>query len=333
MNSYYRKQNHTPQYIVKFERTWLRDPQKETPENTVAQRLTCVKQFDIWLSKDPSFRQKNNGTWNEVCRKGRIFFVDKETLKCFFAYLHGKDYSVSTRIAYRASLKMFFDYALDKELIGSVPSWAGVFIRKTESERKKEGKKPLTFNDVQAIRNYLQNRNTKTPKQRLKKLRDMALLECLAATGARVGEIIQILVENIDFERGEVRIFGQKTSQTKDGWRIVPLQRSSCDIIRHYLETIIPNSELLFPDLKEYNVKNIVVSWRNALGISNLSPHLFRHYTITRLCQAENGNGRIYDINEVAEIVGCEPMTIHQYYYHIDKENVVRKFHSEDIKL
>ena len=354
MNAYHqpikqlRKQNKTPSYLIKFEHNWLRDPQKETPENTISQRLICVAKFDSWLEKNPSFRQRFNKTWNKVCRKGRIFFMDKEILRTFFTYLHDKDYSVSTRSAYRASLETFFDYAYETEQIDIKPSWARIFIKKTNSEKQKEKKKPLTFKDVQKIRNYLWAKHVTTPEQLFKKFRDMALLECLAATGARVGEIVQIRADKFDLNICVVEIFGSKTSQIKEGWRIVPIQASSCHIVQDYIKKYrraksVPDMIYLFPPLdnptssdhiKEYEVKNAVRSWARALNMLHLSPHRFRHYFITRLCEAKSESGNpLYSVEQVAVIAGCDVSTIQKYYYHPSMRRIVETFHVSGVQL
>ena len=335
MNSYHqpikrvRKVGKTPTYLAKFERTWLRHAEREMAENTVIQRLVCVKKFDSWLDQNPRFKTRFSSEWPSVCQKGRILFVEDNDLRNFFTYLHSLNRSVKTRRAYRESIKEFFNYAQAMGLMHTVPSWSRIFIRKTEAERQKEQKTPLTFEDVQRIREYLKRQHEDSNCD----LQNMALLELLAGTGARVNEILQIRIDKLDLDCGEVQIFGQKTSQTRDGWRTVPLQKSSCDIILDYMEARNPESEVLFPSLRDYDVRNLVIRWRKALGIPDLSPHAFRHYAITRLCQAENGNGRIYDINEISQMVGCEPSTIIQYYYHPSVSKIVETFHKNEVAL
>lgn len=50
----------------------------------------------------------------------------------------------------------------------------------------------------------------------LKTLREKALLELMLSAGPRVGEICNLKIENLDFERGEINIYGEKTSK----WRV-----------------------------------------------------------------------------------------------------------------
>lgn len=52
-------------------------------------------------------------------------------------------------------------------------------------------------------------------KNTLKTLREKALLELMLSAGPRVGEICNLKIENLDFERGEIQIYGEKSSK----WR------------------------------------------------------------------------------------------------------------------
>ena len=75
-------------------------------------------------------------------------------------------------------------------------------------------------------------------------LRDRALFELMYVTGMRIGEVVRLLVEHIDFSLNEV--FIQKSKNRKD--RIVPLGRVS----KMFLERWVKKVRLYF--LKE--VKN-----------------------------------------------------------------------------
>lgn len=53
-------------------------------------------------------------------------------------------------------------------------------------------------------------------KNTLKTLREKALLELMLSAGPRVGEISNLKIENLDFDRGEINIYGEKSSK----WRV-----------------------------------------------------------------------------------------------------------------
>lgn len=53
-------------------------------------------------------------------------------------------------------------------------------------------------------------------KNVLKTLREKALLELMLSAGPRVGEICNLKIENLDFESGEINIYGEKSSK----WRV-----------------------------------------------------------------------------------------------------------------
>ena len=61
-------------------------------------------------------------------------------------------------------------------------------------------------------------------------MRNRAILEFLYACGARISETSGLLLENVDFDAGQVRVFGKGSKE-----RIVPLHEIAIASMRDYL--------------------------------------------------------------------------------------------------
>lgn len=68
----------------------------------------------------------------------------------------------------------------------------------------------------QKLKKRLSDYEVSKCKNTLKTLREKALLELMLSAGPRVGEISNLKIENLDFERGEINIYGEKSSK----WRV-----------------------------------------------------------------------------------------------------------------
>ena len=149
-------------------------------------------------------------------------------------------------------------------------------------------------------------------------LRDCALLELLYATGARVSEASGLLAANVDFERGQVKVFGKGARE-----RIVPLHDLALASMRTY--QLLGRPKLL----KERECPFFFVSTRGngmttdairkmfkeslrAAGLDEtLSPHDMRHTFATDLL--EGGA----DLRSVQEMLGHASLSTTQVYTHL----------------
>ncbi len=104
-------------------------------------------------------------------------------------------------------------------------------------------------------------------------LRDRALLEFLYATAARVGEVPNVEVKNLDFKRRTVLLHG------KTGDRLVPFGRKAANALRAYLAG--RKAGCLFLERKRplslRSAHQIVRKAGNQVGLKQISPIVLRH--------------------------------------------------------
>ncbi len=161
-------------------------------------------------------------------------------------------------------------------------------------------------------------------------LRDIALLEVMYATGARVSEVsgLEMGAVNLDFRF--LRCFGKGSKE-----RVVPIGDRAVRAIERYLSDARPkldrlDSPLLFLSrtgrkLGRRAIWNRVNKHARAAGLrKKVSPHTLRHSFATHLLQGGA------DLRAVQEMLGHANIATTQIYTHVNKDrlkSVHRQFH------
>ena len=149
-------------------------------------------------------------------------------------------------------------------------------------------------------------------------MRNRAILEFLYACGARISETSGLLVDNVDFDTAQVRVFGKGSKE-----RIVPLHELAIASMRDYLFNARPallagkespyffvstRGNQMSPDALRKMFKQSLL----AAGLGQtLSPHDMRHTFATDL--VEGGA----DLRSVQEMLGHSSLSTTQIYTHV----------------
>ena len=164
-------------------------------------------------------------------------------------------------------------------------------------------------------------------------LRDVAVLETLYATGARVSEVRALDAASVRPDLGYVRVFGKGRKE-----RLVPLGSKAASAIALYLERGRPalagrarkEEPALFISrrgrrLSRQQIWRVVRERCRAAGIrKRVSPHTLRHSFATHLL--ENG----VDLRAVQEMLGHASIATTQIYTHVQSARlraIHRRFH------
>jgi integrase/recombinase XerC len=154
-------------------------------------------------------------------------------------------------------------------------------------------------------------------------LRDVAVLELLYATGVRVGELTGLDIDDIDVERGVVRVFGKGRKE-----RAVPFGRPAGRALQRWLTDGRP--QLAKPTsgsavflgarggrLDQRAVRRLVhARLADVPGAPDLGPHGLRHSAATHLL--EGGA----DLRSVQELLGHASLATTQLYTHVTTERL-----------
>jgi integrase/recombinase XerD len=158
--------------------------------------------------------------------------------------------------------------------------------------------------------------------------RDKLIFEFLYGTGARISELVNTDLDDIDIDSNVVKIrFGKGSKQ-----RIVPLGKSLKTAINNYLtrtrnsliDTKKPNNALILNSKGGRLTRQSIWEVVNRVSIQNkvedLTPHSLRHAFATHLL--EGGA----DVRVVQELLGHSSVNTTQIYTHITVERLREVF-------
>lgn len=208
-----------------------------------------------------------------------------------------------------ASLRSFFDFLRNEEFISNNPA-------KLVPSPKKDKNLPkfLTVDEVyQLLDNKLFNGDLG--------IRNKAIVELLYSCGIRVGELENMDLMDIDFEKGLVTVMGKGAKE-----RIIPVGSKAIDSVRDYIKirnNFKPRSQSLFLNSRGYaltsrSVERIVKDICIKASISKkISPHVLRHSFATHLL----GSGA--DLRSIQDMLGHSSLSITQKYTHTSIEKIM----------
>jgi integrase/recombinase XerC len=158
-------------------------------------------------------------------------------------------------------------------------------------------------------------------------LRDVAMVELLYATGARVAELCGLDLSDIDYDRQTIRVLGKGNKE-----RTIPLGNPAMKALNAWLKdgrdsiknSLSENAVFLGARGKRIDQRTVRTVVYNALeaieGIERMGPHALRHSAATHLL--EGGA----DLRTVQEILGHASLATTQIYTHVSTERLQKAF-------
>jgi len=158
-------------------------------------------------------------------------------------------------------------------------------------------------------------------------LRDVAMVEMLYASGARVAELCGLDLGDVDYDRQTIRVLGKGNKQ-----RTIPLGNPAMRALNAYLTDArdslknaqSENAVFLGARGKRIDQRTVRTVVYNALqaieGIERMGPHALRHSAATHLL--EGGA----DLRTVQEILGHASLATTQIYTHVSTERLQKAF-------
>ena len=261
-----------------------------------------IKSYNIDLKNFFDYLEKN------------IKEVNTEDIYEYIEYLKGK-YVYNTVIRKVSCIKSLFKFCYMEKLIDKDPSNK---IKNLNKEKRLP--EILTLEEIKKIINSFDH----TPENK----RNQMICKMLIATGARISEILNLEiknVENTDFEF--VKVFGKGSK-----YRYIPIYpelenelKEYINVYRSHLKSSV-GSFLLFPGIRRENFWKVLNKHALNVGIEKkIHPHLFRHSTATLLL--ENGA----DIRMVQEILGHASIKTTEIYTHVEKSTLKKIYESVKI--
>ncbi len=158
-------------------------------------------------------------------------------------------------------------------------------------------------------------------------LRDVAIVEMLYATGARVGELCGLDFNDIDYDRQTIRVLGKGNKE-----RTIPFGNPALRALTSWLKqgrdqiARSQSGDAVFigargKRIDQRTVRTVVYEALSAIeGIERMGPHALRHSAATHLL--EGGA----DLRTVQEILGHASLATTQIYTHVSTERLQKAF-------
>jgi integrase/recombinase XerD len=250
-------------------------------------------------------------TWLKEMGISEITAVNKDIVRDYQTHLfeeinhRGQPNTVFHQNKKLQAVKSFFRYLSENDYLVGDPTKDISYARQPKRLPRSiltqsEAKKVLHAPDTKTVLGY----------------RDRTILEVLYSTGIRKEEVLNLLLADVDYNEGYIRINAGKGQ--KD--RVVPLGKIACRYLENYIKAVRPSlirnpyNNHIFLSLRGNRLsKNmiwtIVKSYAGKAKLKkNISPHTFRH-TCATLMLRNNAN-----IRHIQELLGHASLDSTQVY-------------------
>ena len=280
--------------------------------------MNMIKEMEQYLEFCKYRKELNRNTL-------KAYRIDLEQYLSFIK----KDFLLKTRIEeYITELHKKYKQKTVKRKIASIKA----FYRYLEEEERLEGSNPFTKirvkfkeieslpriiprNDIERLLNYMYD-VMKQSGQEVTIYRDLSVIEMFFATGARVYEISNLKIQDIDLDNGIIKLFGKGSKE-----RYVQIGSPEVlEVVKEYYrlnQQEIDKSGFFFVNrqgkrFSEQSIRRMIRKYSCQAGISiHITPHMFRHSVATYLL--EEG----VDIMYIQKILGHSSIKTTQIYLHV----------------
>ncbi|MFW9969902.1 MAG: site-specific tyrosine recombinase/integron integrase [Candidatus Odinarchaeota archaeon] len=223
--------------------------------------------------------------------------IIRQKIRLFLKRLNDMNYTKKGIGRKIASLRSFFKFLVLNEFISKDPMST---IRSPKIKLEESLPKFLKLTDMEQIFTKLKDRRLFNSR---KSERYYLIVRLFYSTMARVSELCNIKIKDIDFERGYIKLRGKGNKE-----RIVPVDQKTLDIFKEHLKNRISydsedyllvntRNQKLSPRVVQTDIKTI----KEKCGFNEskiITPHVFRHTGATHLRRSG------MDISELQDILG-----------------------------
>lgn len=201
----------------------------------------------------------------------------------------------------RRNISSFFSWLEEEDYILKSP-----MRRIHKIKTKKAVKNIITDEEIEKLRDNCRN------------LRDTAMIDLLYSTGIRVGELVKLNIEDINFSERECVVFGKGDKERK-----VYFDAKSKIHLKNYIESRTDNNPALFVTLNapydRLKISGVEIRIRELgrlLNLEKIHPHKFRRTMATRAID------KGMPIEQVQKILGHSQIDTTMQYAIVNQNNV-----------
>jgi integrase/recombinase XerD len=252
-------------------------------------------------------------------RKKGIKNVVEDDISSFIKYISRMGYTTTTLSRKISSLRSFFKFLSEENILDKNPTY---IIESPQVRRKL----PSVL-EVEEIEKILEQPDIENPIG----LRDRTALELLYACGLRISELLNLKIEDIDFNEEFLICYGKGGKE-----RVIPIGRCAMDFLTRFVAKDRKELDkgksggIIFLSSRGKKLSRMGF-WKrfndycNKAGVSKrVTPHTFRHSFATHLL--EGGA----DLRVVQTLLGHNDISTTQIYTHVTRDylkKVIRDYH------
>lgn len=285
--------------------------------------MKIIEKYQLFLSIDKSYSSNTIDTYllniNQFVvycehKEIDILNVEYKELLDYLDYLKKElDYKSKSLNTVIACLKSFYEYLLKEKYIANNPSSLLKFPKV-----EKNYPSYLTNDEINTLLSVID-----TSKDTGK--RNYLLIILLYDTGVRVSELLNIKLNDIDYENKTIKILGKGDKE-----RLVYFTNDTYYVLIEYIKYIHSefenHSNYLFSKnkgsvLSRNEVYNIIRKYGEDAKINKIvTPHVLRHSLATHMIQNDA------DVMSVKTILGHSNVSTTQIYTHLNKKDLKAKY-------
>jgi len=241
--------------------------------------------------------------------------VDRHTLRDYLSHLMEQGIVKASIARKLSAIRSFYRYLVREKIVPVNPAAA--------TSSPKLDKRLPSFLTPEEMARLLQAPDLSTPQG----LRNRALIELLYASGIRVSELVNLDLEQVNFDTDEIRVWGKGSKE-----RVVLMGKPAAAALMTYLSQARPKllgnkrSSALFVNryggrLIGRRVQRILEKYAGLAGINKrVYPHLLRHTFATHLLDGGAG------LRVVQELLGHASLSSTQIYTHVTKSQAKKVY-------
>ena len=171
---------------------------------------------------------------------------------------------------------------------------------------------------AKTVKETYSDESLETMRDECGNLRDLAMIDLLASTGMRVGELVNLNISDIDFENRECVVFGKGNKE-----RPAYFDARTKIHLKNYLDTRTDDNPALFVSLLKpfdrLQISGVEIRLRELgrrLGIPKVHPHKFRRTLATKAID------KGMPIEQVQQLLGHAKIDTTMQYAMVNQANV-----------
>lgn len=171
---------------------------------------------------------------------------------------------------------------------------------------------------TKTVKGVISDEEIEKMRDKCKNLRDLAIIDLLYSTGIRIGELVRLNIDDIDFEERECIVFGKGDKE-----RRVYFDAKTKIHLTDYINSRFDTNPALFVTLDapydRLQISGVEIRLRHLgreLGINKVHPHKFRRTMATRAID------KGMPIEQVQKLLGHSQIDTTMHYAIVNQTNV-----------